>query len=56
MGLDEQLLEAAQDGDVISARAALDGGTKCECKDNEVWPIAVAHAACLCPLRPRRRL
>jgi hypothetical protein len=57
MWLDEQLIEAAQDGDVVTARAALDGGANRECKDNNVRPVAVAQtASCLCPLRPRRRL
>jgi hypothetical protein len=31
MGLDEDLLKAAEKGDVAAARAALDGGADCEC-------------------------
>jgi hypothetical protein len=55
VGRDEQLLAAAQSGDVGKVRAALDSGANRECMDVQVRPVAAAHtAACLRSLRPHR--
>jgi hypothetical protein len=58
MGLDEDLIKAAEKGDLAAARAALDGGANCDCKDKVVRRRVRrrAHDAAPCALRPRAAL
>jgi hypothetical protein len=49
MDANEQLLAAAQSGDVVAARAALDSGADKECEDAEVccrWRRCALSAPC----------